>query len=150
MSGGCRMSLTTGSGHLQWPDYGLSCSLRLQRPGRRRQPAGRWPGPASRQGCPPASAPPAAAAPWSGWAACRRRPCNEHVHREFRTGFSPKGKAAFTGFEDVNSEGKTTEWHKREAEVRPALSLLKARLKTLIALLPYCLSLPMGRLRGFL
>lgn len=105
--GGCRMSFTTGSGHPQWPDYGLSCSLRLQRPSRRQQPAGRWPGPASQQGCPPASAPPAAAAPWSGWVACQRCPCNEHMHQEFRIGFSPKGKAALIGFDDVNSEGKT-------------------------------------------
>lgn len=107
--GGCRISFTTDSGHPQWPDYGLSCSLRLQRPSRWRQPAGQWPGPASRRGCPPASAPPAAAAPWSGWAACQRCPCNEHMHQEFRIGFSPKGKAALIGFDDVNSEGKTME-----------------------------------------
>lgn len=92
--GGWRTPLTTGSGRPRWPDYGPSCNPRLQRPSRRRQPAGQWPGPACRQGCPPTSAAPAAAGPWSGWAACRRCPCNEHTHQKFRTGFSPGGKAA--------------------------------------------------------
>lgn len=77
-------ALTTGSGHPQWPGCDPSCSLKLRRPSRQRQPAGRWPVPAWQQGCLPASAAPMAAAPGSGWAACPRCLCEEHTRCGFK------------------------------------------------------------------
>ena len=147
--GGQRTPLTTGSGHPRWPDYGPSCSPRLRRPGRRRQPAGRSPEPACQRGCRPASAAPAAAGPWSGWAACRRCPCNEHTHTEIRTGFSLVGKAALTGVQDVNLEGKP--WsNTKEMLESDLLCLCSVMIRTSTALPSYCLSLLTGRLRGLL
>lgn len=77
-------ALTTGSGHPRWPGCGPSCSLKLQRPSRQQQPAGRWPVPAWQQGCPPASAAPMAAALGSGWVVCPRCLCKEHTRCVFR------------------------------------------------------------------
>lgn len=98
--GGRRTPLTTGSGRPRWPDYDPSCNPRLRRPNKRRQPAGRWLEPVSRRGCPPASAAPAAAGPWSGWAACPRCPCHKRTTtKSLGQGFPWKEKRPLEVFE---------------------------------------------------
>lgn len=97
--------LTTGSAPPQWPGCGPSCSRRLQRPKRRRQPAGPSPEPAFPRGCPPASAAPVAAGPRSGWAPCPRCPCKKHTRHRFMGG-SDQEERQSSCVRGVKSDGK--------------------------------------------